>query len=74
MPEQAESHLTEKLLPPSPDEERRLKSKSALNYAKYFIKQVSVLPTEPSSNPPQAPTGDIVQCPEEERLQPQPSN
>lgn len=28
---------------------RRCKSKSALNYAKYFIKQVSNIPTEPSS-------------------------
>ena len=28
---------------------RSVKSKSALNYAKYFIKTVSNLPTEPSS-------------------------
>lgn len=38
------------------DEEKRLKSKSALNYAKYFIRNVSTVPTEPSSNAANQPT------------------
>jgi hypothetical protein len=44
--------MTEKVIAkrsPSEENDRRMKSKSALNYAKYFIKQVSNIPTEPSS-------------------------
>jgi len=33
----------------SREEEKRMKSKSALNYAKYFIKQISNMQTQPSS-------------------------
>jgi hypothetical protein len=51
-----ESNLTEEavmgLHSMRQEDDKRMKSKSALNYAKYFIKQVSNLPTQPSSEEP----------------------